>query len=90
MDMHIHLSFLRAKAFRILASNYLDIPGDQPHPLFQEIEDLLDTTDVTPAVVAEQLIRSEDPDVALDGLFKFLQEIHNSGKSRDSAETLEI
>jgi len=74
MDMHIHLSFLKAKAFRILASNYLDIGGNH-HPLLEQIEELLEKVDVTPAVVAEYLLRSEDPDVALGALVKFLQEI---------------
>ncbi|KEH35822.1 P-loop nucleoside triphosphate hydrolase superfamily protein [Medicago truncatula] len=79
MDMHIHLSFLKAKAFRILASNYLDIEGNH-HSLFEQIEELLEKVDVTPAVVAEQLLRSEDADVALKALLKFLQEIDISGE----------
>ncbi|KAL9328787.1 hypothetical protein ACSQ67_003790 [Phaseolus vulgaris] len=72
MDMHIHLSFLTSKAFRILASNYLDVEGD--HPLFQQIDDLLEKIQVTPAVVAEQLMRYEDPDVCLEELVQFLQQ----------------
>ncbi|XP_058772720.1 AAA-ATPase At3g50940-like [Vicia villosa] len=74
MDMHIHLSFLKGKAFRILASNYLDIE-EQHGPLIEQIEELLGKVDVTPAVAAEYLLRSEDPNVALEGLVKFLQEI---------------
>lgn len=74
MDMHIHLSFLKAKAFRTLAYNYLDIEGNHHHPLFDQIEELLEKVEVTPAVVAEYLLRSEDPDVALQGLIQFLQE----------------
>ncbi|KAK7307516.1 hypothetical protein VNO77_40652 [Canavalia gladiata] len=72
MDMHINLSFLKGKAFRILASNYLDIEGD--HPLFEQIEELLEKIQVTPAIVAEQLLRNEDPEVALEELVKFLRE----------------
>ncbi|BAU00036.1 hypothetical protein LR48_Vigan06g048800 [Vigna angularis] len=72
MDMHIHLSFLRSKAFRILASNYLGVEGD--HPLFEQIDDLLEKIDVTPAVVAEQLMRHEDPDVCLEALVQFLKQ----------------
>ncbi|KAJ1408848.1 P-loop containing nucleoside triphosphate hydrolase [Sesbania bispinosa] len=83
MDLHINLSFLKSKAFRILATNYLDIQ-DHHHPLFEQIEELLEKLEVTPAVVAEQLIRNEDPDVALDGLLKFLQEIDmQKGKQID-------
>ncbi|XP_027361834.1 AAA-ATPase At2g18193-like [Abrus precatorius] len=73
MDMHINLSFLKGKAFRILASNYLGIEGD--HPLFEQIEGLLDKIQATPAVVAEHLMRSEDPNEALEALVKFLEEI---------------
>ena len=72
MDMHIHLSFLRSKAFRILASNYLGVEGD--HPLFERIDDLLEKIEVTPAVVAEQLMRYEDPDVCLEALVQFLEQ----------------
>ncbi|KAK7367358.1 hypothetical protein VNO80_09369 [Phaseolus coccineus] len=71
MDMHIHLSFLTGKAFPVLASNYLGIQGH--HPLFEEIQGLLDKTQVTPAVVAEHLIRYEDPDLALEALVQFLK-----------------
>ncbi|KAL2348558.1 hypothetical protein Fmac_002558 [Flemingia macrophylla] len=72
MDMHIHLSFLKGKAFRVLASNYLGIEGD--HPLFEEIEGLLEQINVTPALVAEQLIRNADLGIALEELAKFLKE----------------
>ncbi|KAK7252928.1 hypothetical protein RIF29_37230 [Crotalaria pallida] len=72
MDMHIHLSYLKANAFRVLASNYLDIQDH--HPLLEQIEELLEKSDITPAQVAEQLIRNEDPDVALNQLLKFLNE----------------
>uniref|UniRef100_A0A803LE77 AAA+ ATPase domain-containing protein n=1 Tax=Chenopodium quinoa TaxID=63459 RepID=A0A803LE77_CHEQI len=65
MDMHIHMSYLRMPGFRILASNYLGLSGE--HPLFSKIEELLNTTDVSPAEAAEELIRSEDPDIALSG-----------------------
>ncbi|TKY70425.1 mitochondrial chaperone BCS1-B [Spatholobus suberectus] len=74
MDMHIHLSFLKGKAFRVLASNYLGIEGH--HRLFEQIEGLLEKIQVTPAVVAEQLMRNEDPDVALEALVKFLKEMN--------------
>ncbi|KAI4327649.1 hypothetical protein L6164_020085 [Bauhinia variegata] len=72
MDMHINLSFCKAKAFRILASNYLDLQG--PHPLLEQIEEVLEKIEVTPAIVAEQLLRNEDPDVALEQVLNFLKE----------------
>ncbi|MED6181199.1 hypothetical protein PIB30_017173 [Stylosanthes scabra] len=77
MDMHINLSFLKGKGFRVLASNYLGVDGD--HRLFQQIDELLEKTEVTPAVVAEHLMRYEDPDLALEAIAKFLTEmdVHN-------------
>ncbi|KAK7282083.1 hypothetical protein RIF29_10606 [Crotalaria pallida] len=79
MDMHINLSYLKAKAFRVLASNYLEIRDN--HPLFEQIEELLERTEITPAEVAEQLIRNEDPDVALSELLKFLSERDTKGQA---------
>ncbi|KAG2376136.1 AAA-ATPase protein [Vigna angularis] len=70
MDMHIHMSFLKGKAFRMLASNYLGIQGH--HPLFQQIDDLLEKVEITPAVVGEQLLRYEDPHLCLEELVQFL------------------
>ncbi|XP_045817382.1 AAA-ATPase At3g50940-like isoform X2 [Trifolium pratense] len=72
MDMHIELSYLKAKAFRILASNYLDIE-EHHHPFLEQVDELLDKMDVTPALVAEHLLRGEDADVALKTLIKLLQ-----------------
>ena len=84
MDMHIHLSCLKAKAFRILASNYLDIQDH--HLLSAQIEELLEKINVTPAEVAEQLMRNEDPHVALDELSKFLEEMYIKGQTDEPAE----
>ncbi|GKV41587.1 hypothetical protein SLEP1_g49093 [Rubroshorea leprosula] len=72
MDVHINLSYCTVEAFRILASNYLDI-NNRDHPLFGEIESLIQSTEVTPAEVAEELMRSEDADLALQGLVNFLK-----------------
>ncbi|XVF59673.1 hypothetical protein PTKIN_Ptkin07bG0294600 [Pterospermum kingtungense] len=60
MDMHINMSYCTAQAFRVLASNYLGIKGE--HRLFGE---LLEPSKVTPAQVAEELMKNEDPDTAL-------------------------
>jgi chaperone BCS1 len=70
MDMHINLSFCTVNGFRILASNYLDV---QTHPLFEPIEGLLKKLEVSPASVAEELMKSDDADVALGELFEFLR-----------------
>ncbi|KAM7520170.1 hypothetical protein LguiB_019132 [Lonicera macranthoides] len=71
MDLHIHMSYCTSCGFKLLAANYLDIKA---HKLFGEIEELIRTTEVTPAEVAEQLLKSDDPDVTLIGLIGFLHE----------------
>ncbi|EXB24923.1 putative mitochondrial chaperone bcs1 [Morus notabilis] len=70
MDMHIHLSYLTPSGFKTLAFNYLRV---KEHPLFGEIKERLKEVEVTPAEVAEKLMRSDNPDVALGGLVEFLQ-----------------
>lgn len=40
--------------------------------MFDEIEELIKEVEVTPAEVAEELMKSEDADVALNGLVDFL------------------
>ncbi|OMO88240.1 hypothetical protein COLO4_20351 [Corchorus olitorius] len=70
MDMHIHMSYCTPSGFRVLASNYLDITS---HDLFHEIDQLMMEVEATPAEIAEELMRSEDADIALEGLVKFLQ-----------------
>ncbi|KAH7858336.1 hypothetical protein Vadar_022637 [Vaccinium darrowii] len=77
MDMHIHMSYCTGQAFRLLASNYLDI---HDHLLFGEIEDLMAKVEVTPAEVAEELMKSEDVDVALAGVVSFLKCKKTDGK----------
>ena len=69
MDVHIHLSYCTPSGFRVLASNYL---GIEEHALFEEIEHQIEATEVTPAEVAEELLKGNDPDIALQGLIEFL------------------
>ncbi|KAL2905548.1 hypothetical protein RDABS01_004258 [Bienertia sinuspersici] len=71
MDMHIHMSYLTFPSFRILVSNYLEFEGQ--HSVFDEIQRLIEVVKVTPAQVAEELMRSEDVDEALDGVVKLLK-----------------
>ncbi|KAG9132274.1 hypothetical protein Leryth_012955 [Lithospermum erythrorhizon] len=71
MDMHIHMSYCTNNSFKILAYNYLGI-NDHPR-LFGEVEGLIEDSKVTPAEVAEELMRSEEPDVALDGVVNLLK-----------------
>ena len=63
----------------MLASNYLDITT---HPIFSEIEDLILEAKATPAEVGEQLMKNEDPDVALQGLIQFLVEKKESDAAK--------
>ncbi|XP_044508673.1 AAA-ATPase At3g50940-like [Mangifera indica] len=71
MDVHIHMSYCTPFAFKVLASNYLGIAG---HPLFTEIEELIEETKVTPAEIAEQLMRDEEVENTLRGLIEFLED----------------
>ena len=59
-------------AFKQLVSNYLGINGD--HQLFEVIEALLKNKKVTPAEIAEELLKSEDPNVAVRGVVEFLEQ----------------
>ncbi|PWA70429.1 ATPase, AAA-type, core [Artemisia annua] len=68
MDVHINMSYCTPSGFRLLASNYL---GITQHDLFGEIEDLIRKVEITPAEVAEQLLKDDDPDISLCGLIDF-------------------
>ncbi|KAJ7950430.1 AAA-ATPase [Quillaja saponaria] len=80
MDMHINLSYCKAQGFKTLASNYLGIHGSHDHPLVKEIEGLLEKTEVTPAVVAEELMKNENADISLGGLVNFLKRKKMAGE----------
>ena len=83
MDVHIHMSYCTPCGFKMLASNYL---GITEHPLFVEIEKLIETAKVTPADVAEQLLRNEVPELALSGLIEFLE---TKKRANDDSEAKE-
>ncbi|CAB4265675.1 unnamed protein product [Prunus armeniaca] len=72
MDLHIHMSYCTFSGFKTMAYNYLRI---QEHPLFGDIEKLLDyyKAQATPAEVAGELLKSDDAQVSLQGLITFLQ-----------------
>ncbi|XP_058092003.1 AAA-ATPase At3g50940-like [Magnolia sinica] len=70
MDKHIHMSYCSFCGFKTLAKNYLMIDD---HPLFGDIQRLIAEVEVTPAQVAEELMMSDSPDVALQGLIEFIQ-----------------
>ncbi|XP_073154073.1 AAA-ATPase At3g50940-like [Henckelia pumila] len=74
MDMHIHMSYLTLDGFKLLASTYLGIHDHgQYSSCFGEIEDLIQNMRVTPAEVAEELMRDDDAQSALQGLIHFLK-----------------
>lgn len=70
MDMHIHMSYCTPAGFKVLASNYLEI---EDHILFEQIEECIRETEVTPAEIAEQLMRNDSVDKVLQGLVVFLK-----------------
>ncbi|EMS53322.1 putative mitochondrial chaperone BCS1-B [Triticum urartu] len=70
MDMHIHMGYCTKEAFRILANNYHSIDY---HATYPEIEALIQEVTVTPAEVAEVLMRNDDTDVALHDLVDLLK-----------------
>ena len=73
MDLHVHMSYCTMDGFKLLASNYLNVEGD--HQLYREIEGLLNiNVEVTPAEIAEELLKSGGTDVVLGGLVKFLEQ----------------
>ncbi|KAM7266968.1 hypothetical protein ACFE04_009134 [Oxalis oulophora] len=81
MDMHIHLSYIKPQGFRSLAANYLDIKGH--HPLFDEIDCILENTEITPAQVAEEFMKGEDAGVALQGVVNLLKQKKSEGGQVD-------
>ena len=84
MDVHIHMSYCTPCGFKTLASNYL---GIQEHPLFLEIEELLEITKVTPAEVGEQLMKDEVPEIVLSGLIEFLEAKRGEGQDAEATES---
>ncbi|KAL8107696.1 hypothetical protein AgCh_024196 [Apium graveolens] len=59
------------------------LPGSKDQKLFPEIEELIRTTEVTPAEVAEQLVKSDEPDVSLASLITFF---HTKRKENEEAK----
>ncbi|KAL6848851.1 hypothetical protein ACP4OV_021434 [Aristida adscensionis] len=70
MDMHIHMGYCSPESFRILANNYHSIDY---HSTYPEIEELMKQVIVTPAEVAEVLMRNDDSDAALHDIVDLLK-----------------
>ncbi|KAJ9709753.1 hypothetical protein PVL29_001295 [Vitis rotundifolia] len=90
MDMHIHMSYCTPSGFKILAANYLNI---NTHPLFTKIEKLMTEVEVTPAEIAEELLKCEEVDVALEGIIKFLErkkiQVEHDEKSNEGVKEVD-
>jgi chaperone BCS1 len=76
MDMHIYMGYCTPESFRTLANNYHMIDY---HDTYPEIEKLMKEVMVTPAEVAEVLMRKDDADVALHDLIDLLKSKVNDG-----------
>ena len=82
--MHIHMGYCTPESFQILANNYHSI---EYHDTYPEIEKLIKEVTVTPAEVAEVLMRNDNSDVVLQDLLEFLKEKRKqSGQSKDANE----
>ncbi|KAK4262140.1 hypothetical protein QN277_027731 [Acacia crassicarpa] len=88
MDVHIHMSYCSPHVFRQLAFNYLEL---EQHSLFPQIEEAILLTHVTPAEVAEQLLKmkNSDHDSTLQDLLQFLaqKKIENEELEAKKRET---
>ncbi|CAI0539964.1 unnamed protein product [Linum tenue] len=78
MDVHIHMGYCSFAGFVLLADKYL---GVKEHSLFKVIEAWMQKVAVTPAEVAQQLMKTNDAQVALDGLIQFCK-----NKEKEKAE----
>ncbi|KAG6392821.1 hypothetical protein SASPL_147048 [Salvia splendens] len=90
MDEHIELSYCGFEAFKILAKNYLEVDS---HELFAKIRQLLNETEMSPADVADKLMRKsdgEDADGNLMRLIKALEEVQEKNKAAKLEEKEKI
>ena len=88
MDLDIHISYCTPCGF--LASNYLGVSN---HSLFTEVEKPIREVKLTPAGIAEELMKSEDANIALEGLIEFLKRVkcwRTEMKNQTIAEIQEI
>ncbi|KAG6594810.1 AAA-ATPase, partial [Cucurbita argyrosperma subsp. sororia] len=72
MDVHINMSYCTPHGFRVLVTNYLGEEADK-HDLCREIEELIGEMEVSPAEIAEALLKNDDADVVLQSLVEFLK-----------------
>ncbi|XP_047309027.1 AAA-ATPase At3g50940-like [Impatiens glandulifera] len=70
MDIHIEMSYCKYGGFKTMASNYI---GKEDHQLFGVIERLMKEVQATPAEIAGELMKTDKPGLALEGVIKFLE-----------------
>ena len=91
MDVHVYMGHCTPAAFKTLASTYL---GIKEHVLFKCIEDLIQSTVITPAEVAQQLMKCDNPQGALQSLIEFInmketaEMVDNGAKKEDEDEVI--
>ncbi|XP_062179572.1 AAA-ATPase At3g50940-like [Phragmites australis] len=86
MDMHIHMGYCTPESFRILARNYHSVEN---HAMYPEIEQLMKEVMVSPAEVAEVLMRNDNSDVVLRDLLEFLKaKMKEAGESKAANEQM--
>ncbi|KAI8528407.1 hypothetical protein RHMOL_Rhmol12G0146800 [Rhododendron molle] len=86
MDKHIELSYCSFEGFKVLAKNYLLV---EAHPLFDMIRRLIGETKITPADVAEALMRKsprEDVEKSLSKLIQALEEAKKEAATKEAEE----
>ncbi|CAK8576582.1 unnamed protein product [Lathyrus sativus] len=72
IDVHIPLSYCSPCEFKQLALNYLMM---KEHPLFFEVDKLLEKAKITPAEVGEHFLQNEDPEIAIRSLVELLEKM---------------
>ncbi|CAN1758257.1 AAA-ATPase At5g17760 [Linum perenne] len=90
MDMHIHMSYCSNEGFKQLARNYLGRNGEN-HRLCGEIRELIEEVKVSPAEVAEELMKSSVADVAMEGVVNMIKRkrIEEAEQSKNKEEEQE-
>ncbi|XP_071723692.1 AAA-ATPase At1g43910-like [Rutidosis leptorrhynchoides] len=86
MDVHVYMGHSSPSVFRKLVTSYLGIKN---HDLFSSIEDLIQRVKVTPAEVAQHLMKNDNPDVALQSLVEFINTKENEESTNEKEEMKE-
>ncbi|KAF2290775.1 hypothetical protein GH714_015390 [Hevea brasiliensis] len=87
MDVHIYMGHCTPAGFKKLVNTYL---GIKDHLLFKCIEDLIQRIAITPAEVAQQLMKCEDPQVALESLMELINMKENQIEKNEAKRDEEV